>query len=202
MAIKIAIDTAGGDYGSEVTVQAAVHALQSLPDLKIYLVGDKNLIEQQLKKHNVNANIKKLLVIVHTAEVITMEDDLATAIRQKKRSSMRLAIDLVKDGKANACVSAGNTGALMAISRLVLKTIKGIDRPAIMARIPNTNDGYINMLDLGANVDSKPETLLGFATMGSVVVQHTKNIKKPKRTLSRQILLAHLQQYSQNIAFS
>jgi len=110
--------------------------------------------------------------------IINMDDSPSTALRHKKDSSMRVAIDLIENGTVDACVSAGNTGALMAIARFILKTIEGVDRPAIMGRIPTLN-GHIHVLDLGANVDSKPETLLQFAIMGSIVIQNTENISNP-----------------------
>ncbi|MBT5500525.1 MAG: phosphate acyltransferase PlsX, partial [Thiotrichales bacterium] len=116
--------------------------------------------------------------ITHASEVINMSDSPSVALRHKKDSSMRVAINLVKNGEADACVSAGNTGALMSIARFVLKTIKGVDRPAIMSAVP-TLTGPTHVLDLGANIDSKPSTLLQFAIMGSIAVQNTENIKNP-----------------------
>lgn len=178
MPIKISIDVAGGDYGAPVTVVAGLKALNAFEDLQLVFVGDKTTIEQQLAQHSAAQKLAKRWSITHASEVVEMDDRPAIALRKKKDSSMRVAIDLVKNGSVDACVSAGNTGALMAVSRFVLKTITGINRPAIMGRIPTTT-GHTHMLDLGANIDSKPEILLEFATMGSISVQYTENIAAP-----------------------
>ena len=178
MAIKVSIDASGGDYGIPVTIEAGINALSKYEDLQIHFVGDSLSIENELKKHRKSNLLKNRIDITHASEVISMDESPSNALRKKKDSSMRIAINLVKDGIADACVSAGNTGALMAIARFVLKTIDGVDRPAIMSSVP-TITGHNHMLDLGANIDSKPETLLQFAIMGSIAVQHTENIQKP-----------------------
>ena len=178
MAIKVSIDASGGDYGIPVTIEAGINALSKYEDLQIHFVGDSLSIENELKKHRKSNLLKNRIDITHASEVISMDESPSNALRKKKDSSMRIAINLVKDGIADACVSAGNTGALMAIARFVLKTIDGVDRPAIMSSVP-TITGHNHILDLGANIDSKPETLLQFAIMGSIAVQHTENIQKP-----------------------
>ena len=178
MAIKVSIDASGGDYGIPVTIEAGINALSKYEDLQIHFVGDSLSIENELKKHRKSNLLKNRIDITHASEVISMDESPSNALRKKKDSSMRVAINLVKDGVADACVSAGNTGALMAIARFVLKTIDGVDRPAIMSSVP-TITGHNHILDLGANIDSKPETLLQFAIMGSIAVQHTENIQKP-----------------------
>ncbi len=178
MAIKVSIDASGGDYGIPVTIEAGINALSKYEDMQIHFVGDSLSIENELKKHRKSNLLKNRIDITHASEVISMDESPSNALRKKKDSSMRIAINLVKDGIADACVSAGNTGALMAIARFVLKTIDGVDRPAIMSSVP-TITGHNHILDLGANIDSKPETLLQFAIMGSIAVQHTENIQKP-----------------------
>ena len=178
MIIKVSIDSSGGDYGIPVTIEAGINALSKYEDLQIHFVGDSLSIENELKKHRKSNLFNNRIDITHATEVITMDESPSNALRRKKDSSMRIAINLVKDGITDACVSAGNTGALMAIARFVLKTIDGVDRPAIMSSVP-TITGHNHMLDLGANIDSKPETLLQFAIMGSIAVQHTENIQKP-----------------------
>ena len=139
MSIKISIDCMGGDHGPSVTVPAALSFLARESDVELILVGLEGVLRAELKKHK--AQDLPRLTIVDATEVVEMDDSLEVALRRKKNSSMRVAIQLVKDKRANACVSAGNTGALMAISRYVLKTLPGIDRPAICSILPNQNDG-------------------------------------------------------------
>jgi len=178
MTIKVSIDASGGDFGFPVTVKSGINALGIYKDLHLHFVGDKKGIQKELNKHSIYKTFLDRFSITHTSEVINMDDSPSTALRHKKDSSMRVAIDLIENGTVDACVSAGNTGALMTIARFILKTIEGVDRPAIMGSIPTLN-GHIHVLDLGANVDSKPETLLQFAIMGSIVVQNTENISNP-----------------------
>lgn len=166
--MRIAVDAMGGDHGPHVTVPAAVSLLREVPDLTVLLVGDTAAIEPLLSL--LSTSDRARITLVHTDEAVTMDDKLVTALRVKKRSSMRLAIEAVRDGAAHACVSAGNTGALMALGRFVLKTLPGIERPAIMTALP-TQTGHVHMLDLGANVDSEPEHLLQFARMGALVAE-------------------------------
>lgn len=177
MTIKISIDCMGGDHGSAVTVAAAVSFLGREQDAELVLVGKEEAIRAELKKHRALDHPR--LSIVHASEVVTMDDPLEVALRRKKDSSMRVAINLVKEGRAQACVSAGNTGALMAISRYVLKTIPGVDRPAICTLIPNQKDKPTYMLDLGANVDCEPQHLHQFALMGSALVAAAEGKPKP-----------------------
>jgi glycerol-3-phosphate acyltransferase PlsX len=182
MLIKISIDASGGDKGIPVTVSAGIKALTMFSDLYLYFVGNESEINNELKKHPNSKDLIDRFSIVNADEVIKMNELPTDVLRKNKKTSMREAINLVKNKQADACVSSGNTGALMVISRSLLKTIKGIDRPAIMAIIP-TVKGSVNMLDLGANVDSKEISLFQFAIMGSVVVKHTKNIKNPRVSL-------------------
>ncbi|MBS0359564.1 MAG: phosphate acyltransferase PlsX [Proteobacteria bacterium] len=175
--IRIAIDAMGGDHGPTVTVPAAVRILRDHPDLDLILVGDENVLKKALQAYHLTPF--QQLSIHHAPEVVGMAELPSQALRNKKQSSMRLAIDLVKEGKADACVSAGNTGALMATARFVLKTLPGIDRPAIISELP-TITGKVRMLDLGANVDSCAEHLFQFAVMGSVLTTALDNIPKPR----------------------
>ncbi len=174
--VTVAVDAMSGDVGVDATVPAALAMLRSNDALHLVLVGKKELIEPLLKKAGVFAG----RIRVHDArEVVEMDDLPADAMRKKKDSSMRVAINLVKSGDAGACVSAGNTGALMATGRFVLKTVPGIDRPAIMTGLP-AKVGRVHMLDLGANADCTAEQLFQFGVMGSVVVQDIEGIDNPR----------------------
>lgn len=177
MTIKISIDCMGGDHGPSVTIPAAVSFANHEPDAELILVGLEDVIRAELKKHNA-ANHPRLSV-VNATEIVTMHDPLEVALRRKKDSSMRVAVSLVKEGRAQACVSAGNTGALMAVSRYVLKTIPGVDRPAICTLIPNQKNAATYMLDLGANVDCEPQHLHQFALMGSALVSALEDKVSP-----------------------
>lgn len=178
--ITIAIDAMGGDHGLKVVIPACVRAARHNPDLKLLLVGDQNQVTAHLKKIG-EANNNQFSVI-HASEVVAMDELPSHAMRNKKDSSMRVAINQVKEGLAQACVSAGNTGALMATARFVLKTLPGIDRPAIIAELP-THHGKTRVIDLGANVDSCAEHLFQFAVMGSALIQAVDKKPKPKIAL-------------------
>jgi glycerol-3-phosphate acyltransferase PlsX len=167
----------GGDHGPSVTIPAAISFVKSEPNAALVLVGLEDVIRAELKKHHAEAHPQ--LSVLHASEQVTMDDPLEVALRRKKDSSMRVAIEQVKDGKAQACVSAGNTGALMAVSRYVLKTMAGVDRPAICSIMPNQKGGPTYMLDLGANVDCEPHHLHQFAIMGSVLVSAMEKIARP-----------------------
>jgi glycerol-3-phosphate acyltransferase PlsX len=167
----------GGDHGPSVTIPAAISFLKHEPEAELILVGLEDVLRAELKK--CNASTHPRLSVVHATEVVEMDDPIEVALRRKKDSSMRVAIELVKDGKASACVSAGNTGALMAVSRYVLKTMAGVDRPAICMTMPNQKGGPTYMLDLGANVDCEPHHLHQFAIMGSVLVTAMEGIARP-----------------------
>jgi glycerol-3-phosphate acyltransferase PlsX len=167
----------GGDHGPSVTIPAAIAFLKHEPDAQLILVGLEDVLRAELKKHHADAHPR--LSVLHATEVVEMDDPIEVALRRKKDSSMRLAVELVKDGKANACVSAGNTGALMAVSRYVLKTMPGVDRPAICSILPNQKNEPTYMLDLGANVDCEPHHLHQFAIMGSVLFSAMEGVKNP-----------------------
>ena len=176
MDITVAIDCMGGDHGPHVTVPAALEFQRSLPSVDLILVGLGDAIEAELKARGAAAGPR--LRVHHASQVVTMEESAATALRGKKDSSMRVAVNLVKSGEAHACVSAGNTGALMAVSRFVLKTLPGIDRPAICSVLP-TMRGRTYVLDLGANVDCGPENLLQFGIMGACLVAALEHNETP-----------------------
>lgn len=176
MDVTVAIDCMGGDHGAHVTVPAAVDHLKRDPATSIILVGDRKAIETEV--HRAGGIDEARVRVRHTSETIAMDESPALALRSKKDSSMRVAIDFVKDGEAMACVSAGNTGALMAISRFVLKTLPGIDRPAIASVLP-TLKGHTCVLDLGANVDCTAEHLLQFGIMGSELVASVEHRERP-----------------------
>jgi glycerol-3-phosphate acyltransferase PlsX len=176
MRVTIAVDAMGGDAGPPVTVAASLRFLEETPDAAIVLVGREDEVRKSLQAASSPASDR---VTVHPAsEVVAMNEAPADALRKKKDSSMRVAVNLVKEGVAQACVSAGNTGALMAISRFVLKTLPGIDRPAIASQLP-TRKGVTTALDLGANVNCTPEQLVQFAVMGSALVAAVDGIERP-----------------------
>jgi glycerol-3-phosphate acyltransferase PlsX len=168
--ITLAVDCMGGDHGPTVTLEACRHFLTGHPEAHLLLVG----LPQALQHFQ-----HPRATLVAASEVVTMEDPLEIALRRKKDSSMRVAIEQVRDGKADAAVSAGNTGALMAIARYVLKTMDGIDRPAIAGQFPNAKGGATTMLDMGANVDCSPQHLLQFALMGAALVSVLKDDDNP-----------------------
>jgi len=167
----------GGDHGPSVVVPAALKQLDGEPELRIILVGDREVLERELKSRG-HAGDDRLRVH-HASQKVEMDEPPAQALRNKKDSSMRVAINLVKQGEAGACVSAGNTGALMATARYVLKTLPGVDRPAIITALP-TITGHTHVLDLGANVDCSAEHLFQFAVMGSVLVAAVDGNARPR----------------------
>ena len=176
MEVTVAVDCMGGDFGPHVTVPAALDYLQSSEGVNIILVGGDDVIAAELRK--AEPAIAARAQIRGASQVVGMDEAPASALRGKKDSSMRVAINLVKEGTAHACVSAGNTGALMATSRFVLKTLPGIERPAICSILPALT-GRTYMLDLGANVDCTAEHLLQFAIMGETLVTAVEGKERP-----------------------
>lgn len=166
----------GGDFGPSETVAAAAHVLARHPNLQLILVGQQDRLQQEFLK--LGLSVSERLQILHAPEIVEMNEAPSLALRNKKQSSMRIAIELVKEDKADACVSAGNTGALMAISRYVLKMLPGIDRPAICSMMPGM-EGHTHLLDLGANINSSSEQLFQFAIMGSELTSAVENIESP-----------------------
>lgn len=178
--VILAIDAMSGDHGYNVAVDAALLALKAHPELSLILVGDEAQLREALtlRKHADDPR----LTLQHASEVVEMHESPSKVLRGKKDSSMRVAINLVKDGRAQAAVSAGNTGALMATAKFVLKTLPGIDRPAIVSAIPSVN-GHVHMLDLGANAECGADQLVQFAVMGSALVTAVYGIERPKVAL-------------------
>ncbi|HET7395800.1 MAG TPA: phosphate acyltransferase PlsX [Gammaproteobacteria bacterium] len=175
--VTIALDAMGGDHGPSVVLPAALDMLSRHPFLRVILVGDTKILEARLGGRH--AGYGERLTIRHASQVVLMDELPSQALRGKKDSSMRVAINLVKEGTADACVSAGNTGALMATARFVLKTLPGIDRPAICALIPS-HEGHTHMLDLGANADCTPEQLFQFGVMGAALASAVYGSDAPR----------------------
>ncbi|MEE9491959.1 MAG: phosphate acyltransferase PlsX [Gammaproteobacteria bacterium] len=180
MPITIALDVMGGDLGVNAVIPAALRILSQRDDIYLVLVGDQDKIGQVIEQpdHQAFSKYQQRYSIQHASQQIAMDESASSALRSKKDSSMRVAINLVKQGKADACVSAGNTGALMATARFVLKTLPGIDRPAICTSLP-TIHGHTLMLDLGANIESTPEHLFQFAVMGSILASAIDGTSAP-----------------------
>lgn len=176
MTITVAVDAMGGDHGPSVTVPAALAFLHATTDTRVVVVGLAAALEAALA--GAPPDVRARIDIHAATEIITMDEPPADALRKKKNSSMRVAINLVKEGRAHACVSAGNTGALMAIARFVLKTLPGIDRPAIASQLP-TRKGVVTALDLGANVNCSAEQLVQFAAMGSALCSAVEGVERP-----------------------
>lgn len=180
--LTIALDVMGGDSGPLVTIPSAIMALEHSPLLNLTLCGDENVILAQLKKHNYLNHPR--ITILPTTQVIGMDEKPSSALRTKKNSSMRKALDLVHQGEADACVSAGNTGALLMIAHFVLKMLPGVERPALVSHLPITDsDSHAFMLDLGANVFCCSDTLFQFAVMGSVMAEEVDGLETPRVAL-------------------
>lgn len=174
---RIALDAMSGDHGLSVIIPAALTALKQHDDIELLLVGQEDGVRAALAKHS--AESESRISVQHASEIVDMDEPPASALKKKKDSSMRVAIDQVKAGRADAVVSAGNTGALMATGRFVLRMLPGIDRPAICTVMP-TMHGHTHMLDLGANVDSSAEHLYQFALMGSELAKAIDDNPGPK----------------------
>jgi glycerol-3-phosphate acyltransferase PlsX len=177
--VTLAIDAMSGDHGYTVAVEASLRALEEFPELRLVLVGDEAALRKSLHAHHREQEPR--LSIHPASEVVAMDEVLSRAVR-KKDSSMRVAVTLVKEKKVQAAVSAGNTGALMAIARGVLKTLPGIDRPALITPLPVTS-GMTHVLDLGANADCTADQLVQFAVMGSALVSALHGIERPRVAL-------------------
>ena len=176
--IHIAIDAMGGDVGLDTALPAAIEVIRGRKDIRCTLIGDASRINSMLATHSLSESLLARIAVRHASQVVEMDESPALALRKKKDSSMRVAINMVKQGDADACVSAGNTGALMATARFVLRMIDGIDRPAICSTLPRAN-GVAHILDLGANVDTPPQGLLQFGLMGVAVASIVDGIERP-----------------------
>lgn len=179
--LTLAVDAMGGDFGPCVTVPAALQALASHSQLVILLVGDPDIISSFLAK--ADSSLLGRVQVIPAESVIASDAKPSQAIRNSRGSSMRVALELVKEGKAQACVSAGNTGALMGLAKLLLKPLDGIERPALMTVLPHQQHGKTVVLDLGANVDSDSEMLVQFAVMGAVMAEEVLEISQPRVAL-------------------
>jgi len=175
--VILSIDAMSGDHGHAVALEASRIVLAEFPELRLIVVGDEAVLRPALAGHKL-ANEPRLS-LRHAGEVVEMHESPSKALRNKKDSSMRVAVDLVKEGHAQACVSAGNTGALMATSRFVLKMLPGIERPAIISAIPSVQ-GHTHMLDLGANAECSAEMLFQFAVMGSALATAADGVERPR----------------------
>ncbi|WP_130834713.1 phosphate acyltransferase PlsX [[Erwinia] mediterraneensis] len=179
--LTLAIDAMGGDFGPRVTVPAALQALASHSQLVLFLVGDPDIITPLLAK--ADSSLLGRLQVIPAESVIASDAKPSQAVRHSRGSSMRIALELVKEGKADACVSAGNTGALMGLAKLLLKSLDGIDRPALMSVLPHQQRGKTVLLDLGANVNSDGAMLVQFAVMGAVMAEEILGIAQPRVAL-------------------
>ena len=175
--VTVALDVMGGDYGADVVLPAAVARLKADASLRLILIGDGTLIRERMK--TLDSIPEDRMILHHASEQIAMDDPPMQALRGKKDSSMRVGLNLLRDGEAQAFVSAGNTGALVALSHFVVRMLPGIDRPAIQSTVPSLN-GHTHVLDLGGNVDSRAENLLQFSVMGSVLAQEIDGNARPK----------------------
>ena len=175
--LSIALDVMGGDNGPRVVCNAALQELQHNPQLHLILVGNEEVIRPLVDDHA--RQFGERLIIHHTSQVVAMDEQPTLALRNKKDSSMRVAVNLVNDGQADACVSAGNTGALVATAHYVLKTLPGISRPALIKCLPAI-DGRTWVLDLGANIDCSAHQLFQFSVMGSVISEAVGGIQHPR----------------------
>lgn len=179
--IHIALDMMGGDYGPRSTIPAAIKAVENFPYLHLYLCGHSQSIHTSLNKLNALGHPR--LTVVHSEQVVNQDERPDLALRRKPHSSMRKALELVKDKKADACVSAGNTGALLAIARYVLKTLPSVKRPALISSLPTYEDDKVLLLDLGANIHHCADTLFQFAVMGAVMAKEVEGIPEPRVAL-------------------
>ncbi|KZN68698.1 phosphate acyltransferase PlsX [Pseudoalteromonas luteoviolacea] len=179
--LTIALDMMGGDYGPRSSIPAAILAVQKYPNLTLLLCGNEDVLRQALQKENHLEHPR--LIVKHCEQVVTNNCEPAHALRNKRNSSMRIALDLVKAGQAQACVSSGNTGALLSMAHYVLKMLPGIKRPALITSMPTEKKQPVYLLDLGANVLCDPETLFQFAIMGSIVAGEALDIPHPKVSL-------------------
>jgi len=177
--MKVALDAMGGDHAPQINIVGAAEALKTLKKLShLYLVGDEEILKAECAKHKLDLYDPRVSII-HAPEVIGMAEPGAKTVRRKKQSSISIAMDLVKDGTADAFVSAGNTGAAVAAATLKLRCLKGVDRAGIASPLPNEH-GICNILDAGANPEAKPEHLVAYAIMGSAYAKYVLGVKEPK----------------------
>jgi phosphate acyltransferase len=178
--LYLAIDCMGGDFGPSVTIPAVLKALKQYAYVNFLLFGDPSQIQAQLKSKRFKAEYRHRYRIIASKNDVLMSDVASSALKNKKTSSMRMALEAVRDGQANACISAGNTGALMAVSRFILKMLPGIDRPAIISAIPTLKNSHVYLLDLGANISCDEKRLTQFAIMGDQLAKCLDKQSAPK----------------------
>ncbi|MGJ8643524.1 MAG: phosphate acyltransferase PlsX [Luteolibacter sp.] len=177
--MKVALDAMGGDNAPQINITGAIEALRDFPKLShLYLVGEETALEKECAAQGLDLKNPRVS-IVHAPEVVGMSESGATSVRRKKQSSISIAMGMVKDGTADAFVSAGNTGAAVAAATIKLRTLKGIDRAGIASPLPNEH-GICNILDAGANPEAKPEHLVGYAVMGTAFAKHVLGVKEPR----------------------
>ena len=177
---RIALDVMGGDHAPHVTLQGAREALEAWPGLRLFLVGDLARIESQLSRHGFTPELLARAELVHASQTVVMEDKATSILKEKKDSSIRVAAQLVREGRAQGVVSMGHTGAAMVASSLVIGKLDGVDRPALASVLPNMKGGPTVLLDVGANVDCRAEHIAQFAVMGSVYAEEVLGISRPR----------------------
>jgi glycerol-3-phosphate acyltransferase PlsX len=177
---RIALDAMGGDHAPRVTLHGAREALEAWPDLFLFLVGDEAVLRPALARHEFNPALLARLEVVHASQTVTMEDKATCILKDKKDSSIRVAAQLVREGRAHGMVSMGHTGAAMVASSLVIGKLEGVDRPALASVMPNTKGGPTVLLDVGANVDCRAEHIAQFAVMGSVYAEEVLGLERPR----------------------
>lgn len=174
--VSIVIDAMGGDYSPDVNIEGALLAFNDDPEIKLQLVGDRDVLLKKLKDRGVSESDR--LKVIHAEEVITMDDTASQGMRKKKKSSIHVGLQQIKEGKAHAFISAGNSGAVMAVAIMVLGRLEGVERPAILIKLPSV-ENFVILLDAGANVDCKPSHLFQFAEMGRIYAELVENRKNP-----------------------
>ncbi|SEA31768.1 phosphate acyltransferase PlsX [Alkalimonas amylolytica] len=179
--IHIALDMMGGDHGPLITLPAAIQAVQEIPNLLLTLCGDAAVLQRELSQAGCGNHPR--LRIQPCSQQVSMCEKPSSALRNKRDSSMRVALELVEQGQASACVSAGNTGALIAMAHFVLKMLSGVERPALISTLPSTAAQPVYMLDLGATVNCDADTLFQFAVMGSVMAEEVEGLQAPRLAL-------------------
>lgn len=177
---RIALDAMGGDHAPHVTLQGAREALEAWPGLFLHLVGDEAVLRPALAKHGFSAALMARAEVVHASQVVSMEDKATSILKEKKDSSIRVAAQLVREGRAHGMVSMGHTGAAMVASSLVIGKLEGVDRPALASVMPNTKGGPTVLLDVGANVDCRADHIAQFAVMGSVYAEEVLGLARPR----------------------
>ena len=177
---RIALDVMGGDHAPHATLQGAREALEAWPGLYLFLVGDEAVLRPELARHGFTPALLARAEVVHASQTVVMEDKATSILKEKKDSSIRVAAQLVREGRAHGVVSMGHTGAAMVASVLVIGKLEGVDRPALASVLPNMKGGPTVLLDVGANVDCRAEHIAQFAVMGSVYAEQVLGLERPR----------------------